>query len=371
MPERERMSTLLIDGKIRSDEDRQPIDVGFIGCGSHAFRNIYPTLQFADVNLVATCDLNERKAELYATQFGAERSYGEYQTMLERESLDGVLVVLNYDDEGRPKYPDVAADVLRAGCDVWIEKPPAASVSEIEELCSIESETGQFVEVGFKKCFAPAIEKTREIIDTDEFGRLNSLSVRYPQQLPVREDRNETLVHDQSLVVLLDHIAHPGSIVSYLGGAIESVRYQSSVDGGGFISLRFENGAVGSIHMASGSSGSSPLERVEAVGNGANVVVENGVDLTYYRPCSRPAYGTATTFTGSSDDAPVSWKPEFSLGQLNNKNLFTLGYYNEIQHFAECCRTGETPEKGGLQMAMEVTRLYEALLEPEDEVVAL
>ena len=31
---------------------------GFIGCGGHAFRNVYPTFQYAPVNLVAVCDLN-------------------------------------------------------------------------------------------------------------------------------------------------------------------------------------------------------------------------------------------------------------------------------------------------------------------------
>ena len=367
---------LTIDGRVRDEDDGEPIDVGFVGCGGHAFRNVYPTIQFADVNLVATCDLDEERARAYADQFGADRAYTDYREMLTAETVDAVFAVLDYDESGRPKYPAIATDAMEAGCDVWIEKPPAASVDEIDSLLEVEERTGQFVQIGFKKCFAPAVEQARSIVESDEFGPLNTLSVRYPQRLPGRDGRERngrgrSIEHGPALVDVLDHVVHPGSIVSYLGGPIDTVTTQSGSGGGGFITLRFENGAVGSIHMARGSSGRSPLERVEAIGDGANVVIENGIDVTYYRPSERPAYGIATTYTGDSSDAPVSWKPEFSLGQLNNKNLFTLGYYHEVQHFAECCRSGEKPSKAGLPMAREVLQLYEAILAAEDEIVAL
>ena len=47
-----------------TDEPR--IRAGFIGCRSHSFRNIYPTLQFAPVELVAVCDRHPPKAEAFA-----------------------------------------------------------------------------------------------------------------------------------------------------------------------------------------------------------------------------------------------------------------------------------------------------------------
>lgn len=68
--------SLDIKGNLHDDDKR--IRAGFIGCGSHAFRNVYPTFQFADVNLVATCDFNKEKAAAYAQMFGAENSYSDY-----------------------------------------------------------------------------------------------------------------------------------------------------------------------------------------------------------------------------------------------------------------------------------------------------
>src|SRR4051812_47291988 len=100
--------------------DRQEIRAGFIGCGSHAFRNVYPTFQFAPVKLVATCDLQQDKAEAYARQFGAERSYNDHRKMIEAETLDAVFIVTNYDEKGRPRYVNLAGDALRAGLHVWM-----------------------------------------------------------------------------------------------------------------------------------------------------------------------------------------------------------------------------------------------------------
>ena len=107
--------------------DEPEIKAGFIGCGSHSFRNIYPVFQFTPVQLVATCDLDIRKAEAFGAKFGGTSSYCSYGQMLEDEELDAAFICVGYDDRGRPLYPHLSVDCLQAGCHVWIEKPPAAS----------------------------------------------------------------------------------------------------------------------------------------------------------------------------------------------------------------------------------------------------
>jgi hypothetical protein len=97
-------------GKV-TDEPR--IRAGFIGCGSHSFRNIYPALQFAPIELVATCDLDERKAAAFARQFGAETCFSDHRRMLDEADLDAVLIVTNYDERGRPRYPAPAGGLPR------------------------------------------------------------------------------------------------------------------------------------------------------------------------------------------------------------------------------------------------------------------
>ena len=58
------------------------IKAGFIGCGGHSFRNIYPTFQYAPVDLRAVCDLKPDRARAYARQFGAVNTYADHHEML-------------------------------------------------------------------------------------------------------------------------------------------------------------------------------------------------------------------------------------------------------------------------------------------------
>jgi len=351
------------------DQDNR-IRAGFIGCGSHAFRNVYPALRFTPTRLVATCDFDADRAETFAKTFGADRSYTNHHEMLEREELDAVFVVTNYDENGEPRYMKLAMDCMNAGCHVWVEKPPSASSEEIARTIEVSENTGRFVLVGFKKCFFPAIEKAHEISRYQEFGAITTIFTRYQQGIPAPEHKT-TLKSNPRLIDFLDHLCHPVSILHYFCGPVRNLFYRRNTVCGGFAVFEFKSGAMGSLHFTAGQSGTSPLDRLEVVGRGANVVVDNGNRLTYYRPGGRGpgGYGGSPDFIGPDAGAPTCWEPEFSLGQLYNKGLFMLGYYGEVAHFVECVQKDQPPAKCGLRDALEVTKIYEAFLQPEGQVI--
>ena len=362
-------SPLDIRGNLLETDER--IRAGFIGCGSHSFRNIYPTFQFAGVNLIATCDLNADKAAAYAAQFGAERSYTDYREMLANEQLDAVFIVTNYDSDGTPRFMRLAQECMKAGVHAWVEKPPSASVREVEETIVVSRATGKFTMVGFKKCFFPAIEKAKEITSREEFGPVNTIYIRYPQHIPSEEEKTNRA--SGSVVGFLDHLVHPMSILNYIGGRAKSLYFERGARGGGFGLFTMASGATATIHFAGDTPETCPLERLEVTGGATSVVVDNAVKLTYYRRGTRGpgGYGGATSYIGPDDGAPIYWEPEFSLGQLYNKGLFLLGYYGEVKYFADCVRANTPPAKCGLQDALEITKVYEAFMQPAGQVIRI
>jgi predicted dehydrogenase len=335
---------------------------GFIGAGGHAFRNVYPTFQYAPVDLVAICDLDADRAEAFARQFGASATYTDHREMLAVEKPNAVFIVTNYDEQGRPRATQLAIDALNAGSHVWMEKPTAASVADVDRLIAASERTGRYVMTGLKKTFFPSIVKAKEIVSSEEFGQPLSITIRYPQGMPPLADRADL----RKVAGLLDHLPHPGSIVHELMGPIADASYTwEAVTGGSFVSMNFVSGAIGVLHMPGGGSGSSPLERVEVVGTRASVVVDNGVRVTYYRPATRPAYGRSASYLVSNETAPLVWEPEFSLGQLYNKNIFYLGYVQEVQHFCESVLQQQPPTRGTLEASREIAKLFEALCTSE------
>lgn len=340
----------------------------FIGAGGHAQRNVYPAFQFAPVDLVAVCDLKLEQARMIARQFGAPRAYDDLAVMLATERPEVVFIVTNYDERGHPRYPALAEACMLAGAHVWIEKPPAATIDEVRRMQEVSERTGRHVAVGLKKMFFPANVRARVLSRLPEFGRITSITTRYPQVVPPEAVRGDA----RKMTSFLDHFVHPHSLLRYLGGDLDWLFVnRTDHNGGAVVSLRFKSGAVGSLHYCAGIGTQSFLERTEIVGEGASVVVHNGVQVEYYRrpapdaPDGRLGYGRESDFCGPLESSPIHWEPEFSLGTLHNKALFLLGYAPEIIHFTAGLLEGVGPTFGNLEDALELMRVYEAYRRPD------
>jgi predicted dehydrogenase len=345
-------------------EARRRLRAALVGCGGQAYRNLLPSLSYAPIDLVATCDQDERRAIAYAERFGATYAMARYEGVLELDDVDAVMLAVGYDADGRPLYPPLVEAALRSGRHVWMEKPPAASVAEVERMAKAASTTQLTVAVGFMKMFSAGASRVAEIISRPEFGRVTSVYLRDPEMLPRREQRD-----DRASQYFLDHIVHPASLLQLLLGPPEALITSRAWNGAAFVTLRYSTEAVAVVHMPWGQSGTSPMERLEVIGEGANVVYQEGIELVYYPPGNRGSgssqYGRTADFTTSDDrHAPRMWRMDGYSGQPYNMHVFYQGYAPQLMHFATCALAGEPVRFGSLVDAWYVTRVYEACLEP-------
>lgn len=346
-------------------EYERRIRAGFIGCGKHAYQSILPSFQYAPVELVAVCDLIPERARFCARQFGALRWYTDYAKMLAQEELDAVFVVLNHDDAGRPQYAPVAIDVLRAGVHVWLEKPPASTLAEIERMQAARDAARRFAQVGFKKPFYPAIQHAKKLLEQPAFGAPTSAYVHYAVNLPPAAGRP----HSREMMRFLQIGCHPLSILQYLLGAPRTLYFADEARQGSSLGVfTFANGSIGCLHQAAGKGEHAPWDRVEVNGEGASLVIENGIDLTYYPPGAPRA---PDTFVSADAAAPRRWQPDFSHGRLANKGLFLLGYAPEIIAFAESVLANTPPQTATLEDAHDVIRMYLGYTQPAGQVTSL
>jgi predicted dehydrogenase len=124
-----------------------------------------------------------------------------------------------------------------------------------------------------------------------------------------------------------------------------------------------------------GASGNGGMERTVIISSGRHIVVDNNVRVSYHRtpPGEQgTGYGSSPNYyTGTTQQTTAVWEPEFSLGQLYNKGLFLLGYYNEVNEFARSIIEGRPPQKGTLEQAWQVTRVFEAYAEGPRKLISL
>ncbi|MEX0776716.1 MAG: Tm-1-like ATP-binding domain-containing protein [Phycisphaeraceae bacterium] len=338
------------------------IDEGVVDA-SHAARNVYPTFAFTPVELVAVCDLDETRARTIGARFGARHVYTDMHKMLERDDLDAVFIVVGYDRQGQPLYSSIAKPALDRGLHVWMEKPPAARVTELRPLLEASRRQNKHAMVGFKKMFMPANHKAAELIRREAFMP-TLLMVQYPSQVPTPEQFARYLAGecDHTAVAFLDHLCHPMSLILELFGAPQRLWFTAGPTGAGVATFEYDDGRVASLSFTQGQAVNGGLERTTIIGsNGQHVVVENNIRVTYHRNAASLSYGSSPDYyRGEPDTASTVWEPEFSLGQLYNKGLMLLGYYNEVNDFAHAALTGTPPTRGTLRHAAEATAVFEA-----------
>lgn len=347
-------------------EYENKLRVGYIGAGEHSYRNILPCFQYAPIELVALSDPDTDRGLAVARQFGARHFYPSHRALLAKEEMDAVFIVVGPDADGRPRYPELASEALRAGFHTWIDKPPCSTVDEISIFTNACIAKHKYLATGLKKMFAPAYLKVAEIIADPSFGGVSSFSMRYPLSLPPEEKRQDT----RAMSAFLEFV-HPYSVLVRLFRECKGFIYmRSELSGGVVMCFRFRGNIVGTLHLAGGQSATSPLERLEVIGNGANVVVENGVRLIYYRSGGsrgEGGFGRAGSYIGPDDTAPIIWEPEFSLGQLYNKQLLLEGYVGCIQHFAQSLLDDKPPKHGNIVDIMHIMTVYDRIRDGKED----
>jgi predicted dehydrogenase len=95
-------------------------------------------------NMVACCDVDSERAAKFAANFEQKcDTYGNYRNVLERNDVDAVTI-------GTPDHwhTKISIDAMRAGKDVYCEKPLTLTVDEGKQICKVVQETGRVFQVG-------------------------------------------------------------------------------------------------------------------------------------------------------------------------------------------------------------------------------
>jgi predicted dehydrogenase len=103
-------------------------------------------MKFGDV--VAVCDVDRKRMEaarqkVLKTQDRTPDMYGDYRQLLDREDIDIVTIITP--DHWHTKC---AIEALRAGKDVYCEKPLTLTIDEGKQICRVLDETGGVFQVG-------------------------------------------------------------------------------------------------------------------------------------------------------------------------------------------------------------------------------
>jgi UDP-2-acetamido-3-amino-2,3-dideoxy-glucuronate N-acetyltransferase len=178
----------------------RPARVAVIGAGywgQNLVRN------FADVGaLAAVCDRDENRLQEFAQKYPDCRIFSrDYETVLKDDTLEAVVIATPAET-----HAALVRDALRAGKDVFVEKPLCLTVAEGKELLALSRRQQRILMVGHVLRYHPAILKLKELIEGGELGRIQYV---YSNRLNLGKIRREENIlwsfapHDISVILSL------------------------------------------------------------------------------------------------------------------------------------------------------------------------
>ena len=123
-------------------------------------------------DLVAFCDADRHVREMAKACFGStQKIYEDYRPMLDDKSIDVVLI-------GSPDHwhAKMAIDAMKAGKDVYVEKPLTLTIDEGKAVRKAAAETGRVVQVGSWQRSDINFRLASELVRAGRLGRIRRVT---------------------------------------------------------------------------------------------------------------------------------------------------------------------------------------------------
>lgn len=312
--------------------------IAIIGAGGIAKSVHIPSLQKTpEAAIQAVCDAIPQRAKEAAAFFPGASWYDNYHIMLEKEDLDGVFVLVQPDQSFR-----IVSDMMRAGLDVFCEKPAGITLFQLESLKRLQEETKVLLQVGFNRRFIPLVQKVVELISP--FGPLTQVGGCFFKN-------SSASFYDGCASSLECDVVHVADLLCFFTGspATEAKTVTSQVESPVVNSwnsaIYFENGATGTIRSNYATGGR--VHTFELHNSQVSVYLNLG-------------FGTAEC---TADIIYFNGEKSFSLAStgINTKQIHHLdgaelaesqdyyryyGYYAEDLEFLHCMESRKAPACG-------------------------
>ncbi|UIP01461.1 Gfo/Idh/MocA family oxidoreductase (plasmid) [Halobaculum sp. CBA1158] len=332
------------DDHRHSDRD-DAVDLAILGVGRIGRVHLESARVTDGVRTVAAADAVAANRDR-AREAGVDAVYDDYRTLLSTESPDAVVVALP---------PSLHAPAVRAaadaGCDAFVEKPFARSVSEGREMLAVADDAGIRLGVDHTIRYLPEVDRVAEALREGRVGHVPFASVSRVNCGPFAPPPPTERVADWALDpeatgggVLLDLGLHLFDVLEHLFGELTVIAAETDRQ----LSLPFEDaatvllraeesGTVVSMHCG-GYQWEAAAEmnfRLRLEG------VAGTVDSVDYRPKNLHAHaaksvaGNVARAVGGGDAAPFA------------PTYYLRAHYRALADFLDAVAADRDPPVGG------------------------
>ncbi|OYD44529.1 dehydrogenase [Sphingobacterium cellulitidis] len=245
--------------------------LGIIGAGNFTKMTMLPALKGTNVSIKYVASNGGVSGTALAQKYGIANSTTDYKEILKDEEVDLVLITTRHNLHSR-----MVIEALKAGKNVFVEKPLALNKKELEEIILVQKESKNSLTVGFNRRFSPHIEKVKKVLGNSP---MNVIATMNAGSIP-----SNVWVHDLKIGGgrIVGEACHFIDLITFLTGSkVKSVCMnamgqspEENTDNATIL-LKYENGSTGVINYFSNGSKAYSKERIEIYSQERTLVVDN------------------------------------------------------------------------------------------------
>ena len=253
--------------------------VGFVGAGNYASRMLIPAFKAAGAHLHTISSAGGTNAVVHGKRTGFAKASSDTDALIADPEINTVAIVTRHNSHAR-----FATQALRAGKHVFVEKPLAMTMAELEQVQAAHQDSGKHLMVGFNRRFAPQVQTMKRLLSTVKAPK-SFIMVMNAGTIPADHWTQDPVTGGGRII---GEACHYIDLMRFLAGApITSVQArrmgdtdaEAVTEDKAAITLGFADGSFGTIHYLANGGASFPKERVEVFAAGRTLQLDNFLKL--------------------------------------------------------------------------------------------
>jgi predicted dehydrogenase/threonine dehydrogenase-like Zn-dependent dehydrogenase len=246
--------------------------INIVGAGNYASAILVPAFAESGADLNAIGSSSGLTAVNLARRHGIREASSDTRALIVDPEANTVVITTRHDS-----HAALTCDALRAGKNVFVEKPLALTDEEVSAVESAyDAAPGNpILMVGFNRRFAPLIVKARTLIDRLSGPKSFVYTVNAGAIPPEHWTQDREIGGGR----IIGEACHFIDLLLFLAGSpvadFSSVALESRTGDTVSIGLAFQDGSIGTIHYFANGSRSFPKERLEVFGDGRTLRMDN------------------------------------------------------------------------------------------------
>lgn len=247
--------------------------LGVIGAGNFTKMTMLPALKGSGAGLKYIASSTGLSGTDLGKKFGFSHSTTDYHEMLKDSEVDTVLITTRHGSHAK-----FVTESLQAGKHVFVEKPLALNLAQLESIRDAYGQSGKSLTVGFNRRFSPHMQAIKRSLGAQP-GLMNINATMNAGFIPPN-----VWVHDMESGGgrIIGEACHYIDLCVFLTGSLVKSVFMSGLGtnpaentDNAVIVLKFENGSQATVNYFANGSKAYSKERVEVFSSERTWVMDN------------------------------------------------------------------------------------------------